>query len=152
MEHRSEAESSQSGWLDPNVRADPHREFGDADNVVSGGLVLELECCDERVDLRGEPELECDPWIASLDDLFRNTPIDLAIVNAGTTNASGADGESWPDIDRVLDINLRAALATISALLPHMRRRGSGQIALISSLSAYVGLPVRPPIARARRR
>lgn len=87
---------------------------------------------------------QCDQLLLALDQLSQRTPIDLAIVNAGATSIAGADGESWPDIERVLDINLRAAIATISALLPHMRRRGRGQVALISSLSAYVGLPVTP--------
>ena len=82
--------------------------------------------------------------IAALDALCASTPIDLAIVNAGTTNALGAEGEAWQDIERVLDINVRAAMATISALLPAMRRRRRGQLALISSLSAYIGLPVTP--------
>ena len=87
---------------------------------------------------------ECAEWMAALDDACRQTAIDLVIVNAGATNIIGSEGESWPDVERVLDINLRAAMATVSALLPHMRRRGSGQIALISSISAYVGLPVTP--------
>lgn len=87
---------------------------------------------------------DSDALMIALDNLARQTPIDLAIVNAGTTNAIGPEGETWPDIERVLDINLRAAMATISALLPHMRERGRGQLALISSLSAYVGLPVTP--------
>ena len=86
----------------------------------------------------------CAEWIAVLDDACRQTAIDLVIVNAGATHFIGPEGESWPDVERVLDINLRAAMATVSALLPHMRRRGSGQIALISSISAYVGLPVTP--------
>jgi short-subunit dehydrogenase len=41
-------------------------------------------------------------------------------------------------------VNVRAALATVAALVPHMRRRGSGQIALMSSMSAYFGLPAAP--------
>ena len=87
---------------------------------------------------------ECNQWIATLDDACRQTAIDLVIVNAGATNIIDLVGESWPDVERMLDINLRAAMATVSVVLPHMRRRGSGQIALISSISAYVGLPVTP--------
>jgi short-subunit dehydrogenase len=44
----------------------------------------------------------------------------------------------------VIDVNLKAAMALSHALIPGMRRRGSGQIALMSSLSAYFGLPVTP--------
>ena len=91
---------------------------------------------------------DCEKWIAALGALCVTTPIDLAIVNAGVTNVVGTseDGgvESWPDIERVLDTNIHAALATISALLPSMRSRRQGQIALISSLAAYAGMPVTP--------
>ena len=38
----------------------------------------------------------------------------------------------------------RRPLATVDAVLPAMRARGRGQIALISSLAAYYGLPVTP--------
>ena len=35
-------------------------------------------------------------------------------------------------------------MAIVHAVLPAMRQRGSGQIALISSLAGYFGLPVTP--------
>jgi len=71
-------------------------------------------------------------------------PIELAIVNAGVSHISGANGESWEDIERVLQVNLNAAIATVSAVVPGMRERGRGQIALMSSLAAYFGLPLTP--------
>jgi len=83
-------------------------------------------------------------WMNALDKVASATPIDLAIVNAGATHIIRNEGESWADIERVLNTNLRAALATTSALLPHMQKRGGGQIALISSLSAWYGVPVSP--------
>jgi short-subunit dehydrogenase len=43
-----------------------------------------------------------------------------------------------------MEVNLHAALATAHVLAQVMRQRGCGQIALISSLSAYFGLPVTP--------
>jgi short-subunit dehydrogenase len=79
-----------------------------------------------------------------LEGLAVTTPVDLAIVNAGTSHANRGEGESWEDIERVLDVNVRAALATVSALVPSMRQRRRGQIALISSLAAYHGLPLTP--------
>jgi short-subunit dehydrogenase len=83
---------------------------------------------------------------ARLQAISEERPIDLAIVNAGVTSAISrrGDAEAWADIDAVLEVNVRAALATVTALLPAMRRRGFGQIALISSLSAYFGLPLTP--------
>jgi short-subunit dehydrogenase len=69
--------------------------------------------------------------------------VDLAIVNAGITSNVRA-GESWTEVDRLLQVNVRAALATACALVPEMRRRGSGQIALVSSIAAWFGLPLTP--------
>jgi short-subunit dehydrogenase len=83
-------------------------------------------------------------WMESLGAACAAAAVDLVIVNAGVTNAPGSDGEMWADIEQVIDINVRAAMATISAVVPHLRARGHGQIALVSSLSAYVGLPVTP--------
>jgi len=67
---------------------------------------------------------------------------DLAIVNAGV-NGLGGDG-GWPSVEEVLEVNVRAAIATAEALLPAMRARGSGQVALLSSLAAWYGLPAAP--------
>jgi short-subunit dehydrogenase len=76
-------------------------------------------------------------WLGTLAE------VDLAIVNAGVSSG-GRARESWEEIDRVLETNLRGAIATVTALLPAMRRRGRGQIALMSSLAAWYGLPPTP--------
>lgn len=74
------------------------------------------------------------------------TPPDLVIANAGMNIDIGADGagEHWKDMEALLDLNVRAVLALVDAVLPAMRARRSGQIALVSSLAAYFGLPVTP--------
>lgn len=73
-------------------------------------------------------------------------PIDLAIVNAGVTQLIG-DGEQVESLAaarEVMAVNLDGALATVAGVLPAMRRRRSGQIALISSLAALHGLARTP--------
>ena len=71
---------------------------------------------------------------------------DLVIVNAGINIHSGPNnsGENWHEVETLLEVNIRAALATVNGVLPFMRKRGHGQIALISSLAAYHGLPMTP--------
>jgi short-subunit dehydrogenase len=69
--------------------------------------------------------------------------VDLAIVNAGVTSSVRAV-EGWSETHEVLDVNVRAALACAVALVPAMRRRGRGQIALMSSIAAWHGLPATP--------
>jgi short-subunit dehydrogenase len=72
--------------------------------------------------------------------------IDLAIVNAGVSSmiGRGEEVENWETARAVLAVNLDGALATVAGVLPEMRRRGAGQIALVSSLEAYIGMPVTP--------
>lgn len=82
-------------------------------------------------------------WIETQD---QSQPIDLVIANAGITSTigAGAETESWERIQQVFQINLIAALACIHPLTTRMARRGYGQIALMSSLGAYVGMPISP--------
>jgi short-subunit dehydrogenase len=71
--------------------------------------------------------------------------IDLAIVNAGVGGARHRlEAENWDAARAVLAVNLDGAIATVAGVLPEMRRRGTGQIAVVSSLAAYFGLPITP--------
>lgn len=83
---------------------------------------------------------------AWLDQLAGQETFDLLIINAGVSSnvRQNPEGETWESVQHVIDINLRAALQTVTRLLPAMRQRGHGQIALISSLSAYYGLGLTP--------
>jgi short-subunit dehydrogenase len=92
-------------------------------------------------DLRERDQLK--QW---LRDVCQQKIPDLAIVNAGINIHGGADnaGEDWQDVEALLEVNIRAALATVNGVLPSMRQRGRGQIAIISSLAAYHGLPATP--------
>jgi len=73
-------------------------------------------------------------------------PLDLVIANAGLNTHIGPAGEPepWEAVEALLDVNLKAAMAVAQAVMPAMRARGSGQIAFVSSLAAYFGLPVTP--------
>jgi short-subunit dehydrogenase len=83
-------------------------------------------------------------WRRRLESLAAQTPIDLAILNAGVTLEAREDGEAWPAVEHLLAVNLLGGLASASALVPAMRARGGGQIALMSSLAAWYGLPRTP--------
>jgi NAD(P)-dependent dehydrogenase (short-subunit alcohol dehydrogenase family) len=65
--------------------------------------------------------------------------LDALINNAGITQPvkfMEIDPESW---ERVLDVNLRGVLYLSQAFVPHMRERGRGSIACMSSVSAQRG-------------
>ncbi|MDR2364768.1 MAG: SDR family NAD(P)-dependent oxidoreductase [Zoogloeaceae bacterium] len=91
-----------------------------------------------RMDARDFPALQ--GWLESLG------PLDLVIINAGMNTHVGPSGEPepWDVVEALLDVNLKAAMLSVQAVLPAMRARGAGQIALVSSLAGYFGLPVTP--------
>jgi len=71
---------------------------------------------------------------------------DLVIANAGVNINTGSQqqGEVWDEMHQLIDVNVKAAMATLHASVPAMQARGYGQIALISSLAAWRGLPDTP--------
>ncbi|MGZ8190182.1 MAG: SDR family NAD(P)-dependent oxidoreductase [Methylococcaceae bacterium] len=93
------------------------------------------------MDLRDTPALQ-----QTLAEIAASRLPDLVIANAGMNINAGADhqGESWQDIEALLDLNIKSTFALVNSLIPAMRQRGSGQIALMSSLAAFYGLPVTP--------
>ena len=101
-----------------------------------GARVLTHAC-----DLRDATALRA--WLANITAA---EPLDLFIANAGININIGPDraGERWEMTEALLDINIKGTIAGIDAVLPAMRRRGKGQIALLSSLAACYGLPVTP--------
>jgi len=104
--------------------------------AARGALVLT-----KVLDLRDRAAL-----VAWLQCVAHDDPPDLVIVNAGVNTSIGTDGagERWAAVEELVEVNLLAAMATVDAVLPAMRARGSGQLALISSLAAYHGLPMTP--------
>jgi short-subunit dehydrogenase len=81
-----------------------------------------------------------------LHDISQREQLDLVIVAAGVNTNIGPEGagERWDDIQELFEVNVLAAMATVDAVLPSIRSRGEGQIALMSSLAAYFGLPLTP--------
>lgn len=104
-----------------------------ADCQAKGSLVVTTQ-----LDVRDFTALRA--WLEALG------PLDLVIVNAGMNTHIGPNGEPepWDEVEALLDVNLKAAMVIVQAVLPAMRARGHGQIALISSLAGYFGLPVTP--------
>lgn len=67
--------------------------------------------------------------------------IALAILNAGTFVPDAAEGFSAAAIRNQIDVNLMGTAHCLEALLPPMIQRRRGQIAIVSSVAGYRGLP-----------
>mgnify|MGYP003615144766 FL=1 len=66
--------------------------------------------------------------------------VDVLVCNAGVQGPAGPLGDTTDaDWDRVMDINLRSAVALSNALAPHMARRGGGSIVLMASIAGLRG-------------
>jgi len=83
---------------------------------------------------------------AALEAAERERAIDMLVVSAGILTGRGVDEpiEAIADARRTIDTNLLAAMESVAAVLPGMRRRRRGDIILVSSLAAFVPLPDAP--------
>lgn len=67
--------------------------------------------------------------------------VDVLVANAGVPASGQLDQLSATEVDRMLDVNLRAPIALAHRLTPMMVRRGGGQLVFVSSLAGQVSSP-----------
>jgi short-subunit dehydrogenase len=67
--------------------------------------------------------------------------IDVLVANAGLPGTGRLEDFTPEQMDRTLDVNLRAPMQLTRALLPGMLERGNGHVVLISSLVGKVPAP-----------
>lgn len=73
---------------------------------------------------------------AEVDRLLREAgEVDILVANAGLSATGLLEEFGIEEIDRILDVNLRAPIAMARALAPAMARRGGGHLLFVSSLS-----------------
>jgi short-subunit dehydrogenase len=78
-------------------------------------------------------------WLATVDDAH---PVDLVIANAGISiDKDNSSLDDFSIVRRTLDVNVGGVLNTVEPLVARMMARRRGQIAVVSSLAGYIGLP-----------
>ncbi|MQX35997.1 SDR family NAD(P)-dependent oxidoreductase [Roseospira navarrensis] len=80
-------------------------------------------------------------WVKAADAA---APVDLLIANAGISAGTGGGEEPEEQTRDIFAVNLAGVLNTVQPLLPALRTRGRGQIALMASLAGYRGFPGAP--------
>jgi NAD(P)-dependent dehydrogenase (short-subunit alcohol dehydrogenase family) len=68
-------------------------------------------------------------------------PISLAVLNAGSYFPTTAEDFSVENFRKTVDLNLMGTVNCMGPLAPRVIARKGGQIALMGSQTAYVGLP-----------
>jgi dehydrogenase/reductase SDR family protein 7B len=76
--------------------------------------------------------------------------IDVLVNNAGISQRSLAVDTDFSVYERIIAVDLLAPIALTQTLLPRMVARGSGRIAMISSIAGKVGVPLRTAYCAAK--
>jgi len=71
-----------------------------------------------------------------LAEVTQRHRIDNLVNNAAAVSVSGIDDLSWPDLRRLIELNVRAVLQCIQAVTPQMRQRRHGRIVNLGSRAA----------------
>ena len=76
--------------------------------------------------------------------------IDLLVNNAGYGWYGTLTAMELGRARDMLHVNLTAPMHLTAALVPGMLERGRGHIVNVASIAGFIGVPGRPPTARAR--
>jgi short-subunit dehydrogenase len=86
-------------------------------------------------------EVATKKWIAEIEETYE---LDLVIANAGISAGTAGGTESFTQVKKIFSTNLDGVLNIIHPAIEKMKERRRGQIALISSLAGFRGLPSSP--------
>ncbi|MBM5782047.1 MAG: SDR family NAD(P)-dependent oxidoreductase [Pelagibacterales bacterium] len=92
-----------------------------------------------KIDVKDEQKML--NWISEIEQKFQ---IDLVIANAGISAGTASGTESSQQIKEIFAVNVDGVLNTINPTILKMKERKKGQIAIISSLAGFRGLPSSP--------
>ena len=78
-------------------------------------------------------------WLTRFDE---SHPVDLLIANAGISiDKDNSSIDDFSIIRKTMAVNVDGVFNTVEPLLGRMTARGRGQIAVVSSLAGFIGLP-----------
>lgn len=78
-------------------------------------------------------------WLTGFDD---SHPVDLVIANAGISiDKDNSSLDDFAIIRKTFDVNVDGVFNTVEPLMTRLMTRRRGQIAIVSSLASFIGLP-----------
>jgi redox-sensitive bicupin YhaK (pirin superfamily)/short-subunit dehydrogenase len=111
----------------------------DVARTASDALILPFEA----TDYAALPALAAQAWDWA-------GGIDCLINNAGISQRSLAVDTAFEVYERIVAVDLLAPIALTQAVLPRMAARGSGRLAMVSSVAGTVGSPLRAAYSAAK--
>jgi uncharacterized protein len=108
--------------------------------MLTGRRIDVLEPLAQQLDARTAAVDLSQP--AELERLVRDAgEVDILVANAALPASGALDSFTVQEIDRALDVNLRAPIVLAHALLPQMVARGRGHLLFMSSLAGKAATP-----------
>ena len=80
-------------------------------------------------------------WIKGAD---QEAPLDLVFANAGISGGTARNGEDEMQAREIFSVNLDGVLNTVWPAIHAMRPRKQGQLAILSSIAGFRGMPGAP--------
>lgn len=78
---------------------------------------------------------------AEVEIVADGVPLDLVVISSGAWHPVKPDAFDPEIFRQAMDVNFQGVINVLAAVLPGMISRGSGHVAIISSVSGYRGLP-----------
>jgi short-subunit dehydrogenase len=108
--------------------------------ILTGRRIDVLEPLAQQLDARTAAVDLAEP--AELERLVRESgEVDILVANAALPASGALESFTVQEIDRALDVNLRAPIVLAHALLPQMVERGRGHLLFMSSLAGKAATP-----------
>lgn len=102
---------------------------------------------DEASDLEGKihpvplDTTDTDAVTKAFDEITKDAPIGLVVLNAGTHTPTPAKDFDLNDVNTLIDVNLRGTVNCLAPVMEKMRLQGFGKIGVVASVAGYKGLP-----------
>ncbi len=108
-------------------------------SVAASCRACGAEICDTVLDVADAEKMQA--WLLERDQA---QPVDLIVANAGISAGTGGGLETLYQLQQLFGVNVSGVFNTIMPLLPTMIERGSGHVAIMSSLAGFRGFPGAP--------
>ncbi len=115
------------------------RDAGRLSGLAEACRLQGAEVLDAAIDVRDRAQMA--EFVAKADSI---RPLDLVVANAGVSAGTQGGSEGAEQTRAIFAVNVDGVINTVMPALDAMAPRDKGQVAIISSLAGFRGLPGAP--------